>query len=136
VQNQKKVTRLLSQLARTKAAGEVNSLCQKTAAYRWQILRSVTVNHHGNNQVKLERREAPMHISKAVYGSKSGKPTCASVLEEKDGKMVRVYVKLGRKSMADQHVARMRNMTRGNRQGHARKFSYQPHGSATFLRSH
>ncbi len=50
-----------------------------------------------NPQGGLERREAPMHISKvALADPKDGKPTRVR-FEEKDGKMVRVAVKSGEK---------------------------------------
>ncbi|KUO55958.1 MAG: 50S ribosomal protein L24 [Sphingomonadales bacterium BRH_c3] len=48
-----------------------------------------------NPQGGIERREAPMHISKvAVADPKSGKPTRVR-FEEKGGKKVRVAVKSG-----------------------------------------
>jgi large subunit ribosomal protein L24 len=48
-----------------------------------------------NPQGGIERREAPMHISKvAVADPKTGKPTRVR-FEEKDGKKVRVAVKSG-----------------------------------------
>lgn len=48
-----------------------------------------------NPQGGIERREAPMHISKvAVADPKDGKPTRVR-FEEKDGKKVRVAVKSG-----------------------------------------
>lgn len=50
-----------------------------------------------NPQGGLERREAPMHISKvALADPKDGKPTRVR-FEEKDGKMVRIAVKSGEK---------------------------------------
>lgn len=50
-----------------------------------------------NPQGGLEKREAPMHISKvALADPKDGKPTRVR-FEEKDGKMVRVAVKSGEK---------------------------------------
>ncbi|GAB5481973.1 50S ribosomal protein L24 [Sphingorhabdus sp. EL138] len=62
---------------------------------------NVAVRHRkptqANPQGGLERREAPMHISKvAVADPKDGKPTRVR-FEEKDGKMVRVAVKSGEK---------------------------------------
>ncbi len=48
-----------------------------------------------NPQGGIERREAPMHISKvAVTDPKTGKPTRVR-FEQKDGKKVRVAVKSG-----------------------------------------
>ena len=48
-----------------------------------------------NPQGGLERREAPMHVSKvAVADPKSGKPTRVR-FEERDGKKVRVAAKSG-----------------------------------------
>jgi large subunit ribosomal protein L24 len=48
-----------------------------------------------NPQGGLERREAPLHISKvAIEDPKTGKPTRVR-FEEKDGKKVRVAVKSG-----------------------------------------
>ena len=48
-----------------------------------------------NPQGGIERREAPLHISKvAVADPKSGKPTRVR-FEQKDGKKVRVAVKSG-----------------------------------------
>ncbi|RGP40988.1 50S ribosomal protein L24 [Altererythrobacter insulae] len=48
-----------------------------------------------NPQGGIERREAPMHMSKvAVADPKDGKPTRVR-FEEKDGKKVRVAVKSG-----------------------------------------
>ena len=48
-----------------------------------------------NPQGGLERREAPLHISKvAIADPKDGKPTRVR-FEEKDGKKVRVAVKSG-----------------------------------------
>ncbi len=62
---------------------------------------NVAVRHRkptqANPQGGLERREAPMHISKvALADPKDGKPTRVR-FEEKDGKMVRVAVKSGEK---------------------------------------
>ena len=49
----------------------------------------------GNPQGGIERREAPMHVSKvAVADPKTGKPTRIR-FEQKDGKKVRVAVKSG-----------------------------------------
>lgn len=48
-----------------------------------------------NPQGGLERREAPMHVSKvAIEDPKTGKPTRVR-FEERDGKKVRVAVKSG-----------------------------------------
>ena len=48
-----------------------------------------------NPQGGIERREAPMHISKvAMADPKAGKPTRVR-FEERDGKKVRVAVKSG-----------------------------------------
>ena len=48
-----------------------------------------------NPQGGLERREAPMHVSKvAIADPKTGKPTRVR-FEERDGKKVRVAVKSG-----------------------------------------
>ena len=47
-----------------------------------------------NPQGGLERREAPMHISKVAIATKDGKPTRVR-FEERDGKKVRVAVKSG-----------------------------------------
>ncbi|MEP3225847.1 MAG: 50S ribosomal protein L24 [Parasphingorhabdus sp.] len=62
---------------------------------------NIAVRHRkptqANPQGGLERREAPMHISKvALADPKDGKPTRVR-FEEKDGKMVRVAVKSGEK---------------------------------------
>ncbi|MEH6757560.1 MAG: 50S ribosomal protein L24 [Parasphingorhabdus sp.] len=62
---------------------------------------NVAIRHRkptqANPQGGLERREAPMHISKvALADPKDGKPTRVR-FEEKDGKMVRVAVKSGEK---------------------------------------
>ncbi len=48
----------------------------------------------GNPQGGIERREAPMHISKVAVADKDGKPTRVR-FETKDGKKVRVAVKSG-----------------------------------------
>ena len=48
----------------------------------------------GNPQGGIERREAPMHISKVAVAGKDGKPTRVR-FETKDGKKVRVAVKSG-----------------------------------------
>ena len=60
---------------------------------------NVAVRHRkpdqANPQGGLERREAPMHVSKvAIADPKSGKPTRVR-FEERDGKKVRVAVKSG-----------------------------------------
>ena len=47
-----------------------------------------------NPQGGLERREAPMHISKVAIATKDGKPTRVR-FEERDGKKVRVAAKSG-----------------------------------------
>ena len=44
----------------------------------------------------LERREAPMHISKVAIATKDGKPTRVR-FETQDGKKVRIAVKTGEK---------------------------------------
>ncbi|WP_442680236.1 50S ribosomal protein L24 [Sphingomonas sp. ASY06-1R] len=49
-----------------------------------------------NPQGGLERREAPMHISKVAIATKDGKPTRVR-FETQDGKKVRVAVKTGEK---------------------------------------
>ncbi len=49
----------------------------------------------GNPQGGIERREAPMHVSKvALVDPKTGKPTRVR-FEERDGKKVRVAVRSG-----------------------------------------
>ena len=60
---------------------------------------NVAVRHRkpsqANPQGGLERREAPLHVSKvAVADPKTGKPTRVR-FEERDGKKVRVAVKSG-----------------------------------------
>ena len=60
---------------------------------------NVAVRHRkasqANPQGGLERKEAPMHVSKvAIADPKSGKPTRVR-FETKDGKKVRVAVKSG-----------------------------------------
>ncbi len=60
---------------------------------------NVAVKHRkpsqGNPQGGLERREAPMHVSKvAIEDPKTGKATRVR-FEERDGKKVRVAVKSG-----------------------------------------
>jgi large subunit ribosomal protein L24 len=60
---------------------------------------NVAVRHRKPNQANpqggLERREAPLHVSKvAVADPKTGKPTRVR-FEERDGKKVRVAVKSG-----------------------------------------
>jgi len=47
-----------------------------------------------NPQGGIDRREAPMHISKVSVADKDGKPTRVR-FEERDGKKVRVAVKSG-----------------------------------------
>jgi large subunit ribosomal protein L24 len=47
-----------------------------------------------NPQGGIDRREAPMHISKVAYAGADGKPTRVR-FETKDGKKVRVAVKSG-----------------------------------------
>jgi large subunit ribosomal protein L24 len=47
-----------------------------------------------NPQGGIDRREAPMHISKVAIAGKDGKPTRVR-FEERDGKKVRVAVKSG-----------------------------------------
>ncbi|GAA4766273.1 50S ribosomal protein L24 [Stakelama sediminis] len=47
-----------------------------------------------NPQGGIERREAPLHISKVAHVTKDGKPTRVR-FEERDGKKVRVAVKSG-----------------------------------------
>ena len=47
-----------------------------------------------NPQGGIDRREAPMHISKVAIADKDGKPTRVR-FETKDGKKVRVAVKTG-----------------------------------------
>ncbi|WNO54865.1 50S ribosomal protein L24 [Stakelama saccharophila] len=47
-----------------------------------------------NPQGGIERREAPMHVSKVAHVTKDGKPTRVR-FEERDGKKVRVAVKTG-----------------------------------------
>ncbi|MBR0552207.1 50S ribosomal protein L24 [Stakelama marina] len=47
-----------------------------------------------NPQGGIERREAPMHVSKVALMTKDGKPTRVR-FEERDGKKVRVAVKTG-----------------------------------------
>ena len=47
-----------------------------------------------NPQGGIDRREAPMHISKVAVADKDGKPTRVR-FETKDGKKVRVAVKSG-----------------------------------------
>jgi large subunit ribosomal protein L24 len=49
-----------------------------------------------NPQGGLERREAPLHISKVAIATKDGKPTRVR-FETQDGKKVRVAVKTGEK---------------------------------------
>ncbi|MDO6416638.1 50S ribosomal protein L24 [Sphingomonas sp. BIUV-7] len=49
-----------------------------------------------NPQGGLERREAPMHISKVAIATAEGKPTRVR-FETQDGKKVRVAVKTGEK---------------------------------------
>ena len=49
-----------------------------------------------NPQGGLERREAPMHISKVAIATKDGKPTRVR-FETQDGNKVRVAVKTGEK---------------------------------------
>ena len=49
-----------------------------------------------NPQGGLERREAPMHISKVAIATKDGKPTRVR-FETQGGKKVRVAVKTGEK---------------------------------------
>jgi large subunit ribosomal protein L24 len=60
---------------------------------------NVAVRHRkptqANPQGGLERREAPLHVSKvAIEDPKTGKPTRVR-FEERDGKKVRVAVKSG-----------------------------------------
>ena len=50
----------------------------------------------GNPQGGIDRREAPMHISKVGVAGSDGKPTRVR-FEEQDGKKVRVAVKTGEK---------------------------------------
>jgi len=47
-----------------------------------------------NPQGGLERKEAPMHVSKVAHVTKDGKPTRVR-FETRDGKKVRVAVKTG-----------------------------------------
>jgi large subunit ribosomal protein L24 len=47
-----------------------------------------------NPQGGIDRREAPMHVSKVAVADKDGKPTRVR-FETKDGKKVRVAVKSG-----------------------------------------
>jgi large subunit ribosomal protein L24 len=49
-----------------------------------------------NPQGGLERREAPLHISKVAIATKDGQPTRVR-FETQDGKKVRVAVKTGEK---------------------------------------
>jgi large subunit ribosomal protein L24 len=49
-----------------------------------------------NPQGGLERREAPMHVSKVAIATADGKPTRVR-FETQDGKKVRVAVKTGEK---------------------------------------
>ena len=49
-----------------------------------------------NPQGGLERREAPLHVSKVAIATKDGKPTRVR-FETQDGKKVRVAVKTGEK---------------------------------------
>ena len=49
-----------------------------------------------NPQGGLERREAPMHISKVAIATKDGKPSRVR-FETQDGKKVRIAVKTGEK---------------------------------------
>ena len=49
-----------------------------------------------NPQGGLERREAPLHISKVAIATKDGKPTRVR-FETQDGKKVRIAVKTGEK---------------------------------------
>ena len=49
-----------------------------------------------NPQGGLERREAPMHVSKVAIATKDGKPSRVR-FETQDGKKVRVAVKTGEK---------------------------------------
>ena len=48
-----------------------------------------------NPQGGLERREAPMHISKVAIATKDGKPSRVRFEIGKDGKKVRIAVKTG-----------------------------------------
>jgi large subunit ribosomal protein L24 len=61
---------------------------------------NVAVRHRkpsqANPQGGLERREAPLHISKVAIATKDGKPTRVR-FETQDGKKVRVAVKTGEK---------------------------------------
>ena len=50
-----------------------------------------------NPQGGLERKEAPMHISKVAVATADGKPTRVRFETGKDGKKVRVAVKTGEK---------------------------------------
>ena len=61
---------------------------------------NVAVRHRkpsqANPQGGLERREAPLHVSKvAIADPKTGKPTRVRFETNKDGKKVRVAVKSG-----------------------------------------
>jgi large subunit ribosomal protein L24 len=61
---------------------------------------NVAVRHRKPSQVNpqggLERREAPLHVSKvAIADPKTGKPTRVRFETGKDGKKVRVAVKSG-----------------------------------------
>jgi large subunit ribosomal protein L24 len=62
-----------------------------------------------NPQGGIDRREAPMHISKvAIADPKDGKATRVR-FETKDGKKVRVAVKSGETSMADKYTPRLKS---------------------------
>ena len=50
-----------------------------------------------NPQGGIDRREAPMHISKVAIAGKDGKPTRVRFETGKDGKKFRVAVKSGEK---------------------------------------
>ena len=48
-----------------------------------------------NPQGGIDRRPAPMHISKVAVATADGKPTRVRFFEEKNGKKVRIAVKSG-----------------------------------------
>ena len=60
---------------------------------------NVAARHHKPSQVNpqggIDRRPAPMHISKVAIATADGKPTRVRFETGKDGKKVRVAVKTG-----------------------------------------
>lgn len=82
-------------------SGEVSKVMPKDSKVVVQGA-NIAVRHRkptqANPQGGLERREAPMHISKvALADPKDGKPTRVRFEKTKDGKVQRIAVKSGEK---------------------------------------